>query len=113
MKLQDTHYEDENGHMVGRAEVDCLGTYEYQIDGFFTWSCGKCGKEYPTRALSKINGTLWKCRECGAKSLLLRTDAQYFNNVMRAAEKRDGELDKSMRRALRHLGNAVAALAPD
>ncbi len=112
MKLQDAYYEDEHGRRLGRSEIDCISVFEYHADGFFNWECSNCKKEHSSRAI-KLNGTVWTCHDCQKKSLLLRTDVEYFNNVMRAAEKRDTELDKCMRRALRHIGNAVAALSPD
>jgi len=111
MKLQDQTYENENGQRVNRAEINCVGTYEYIADGFFTWECGECKEEHSTRAVVGVNGIVWTCRKCGKKNLLLRTDAQYFNMVMRKAETRNTELDDAMRRALGYMGQAISALS--
>lgn len=109
MKLQDSDYEDENGHRISRSEVEVIGTFTYKADGFFEWDCGGCGKEHASRAF-KIAGVVFRCQGCRKLNLLTRTDYVYIGQIIRNAERRDSDLDKRFRSATYHLGQAVMAL---
>jgi hypothetical protein len=109
MFLNDERYEDEQGRLVRRHEIDTLGTYKFIGDGFFKWCCGSCGKESETRAY-KIGGTVWKCTACGKSNLLVRTDTRFVNQMIAAANRDSTSAEKAITKALVHLGKGIAAL---
>ena len=95
--LSDKEYEDEHGKMVPSEQIDCLGSYKYHCDGFFQWTCGRCGVQHASRWY-RVAGLVWYCGRprttyfetigpdrlsipftvydegCGAKNLLVRTN---------------------------------------
>lgn len=110
MKFNDEFYEDENGRNLKRSEIDSLGTYEYKTDGFFNWECGLCKNEHSSRGF-KIGGTVWTCNKCGKKNLLIRTDFQYLNQILKRSEKNDSEAEDRIRAGLNYLGQAISSLS--
>ena len=92
--LHEKEYPDEHGKPVAAADITCLGSYKHHMDGFFNWTCGRCGKEHNSRWWH-ISGVVWYCGRarilsldmgggqgdkiayedgCGAKNLLVRTN---------------------------------------
>jgi transcription elongation factor Elf1 len=97
MLLQQKQYEDDNGNPVASDKISFVGTFVYIADGFFTWSCGHCRKEQSSRA-HKINGTVHRCPDCGASSLLLRSDCENVNTLIQRINSYKDELDKQKRK---------------
>jgi hypothetical protein len=97
--LQDKEYEDDHGKPVPAEKVTCLGSYTHHCDGFFQWTCGKCGVQHNNR-WCHISGIVWYCGTprtiylvgtnadglantkivyddgCGALNLLVRTNCK-------------------------------------
>lgn len=82
MLLQQKQYEDENGKMVDASTIYSVSPYIYIVDGFFSWSCQNCKKDNSSRAF-KVNGTVQTCEHCRNKSLLLRSDCDNINDIVR------------------------------
>lgn len=95
--LGQTEYEDDNGHPISAEKVDCLAPYTFICDGFYRWTCGRCGKRTCDRWYSP-SGRVVKCedgspgfsgedidenmRGCGAMNLLVRTNCKEVAQVM-------------------------------
>jgi len=109
MFLNDQRYEDESGRFIDRNEIEVLGTYEHMADGFFKWQCGLCNSVDSTRAF-KIGGVVFKCRECGKKNLLIRTDIKFINQKMANADRNDTESERKISKSLKYLGLAISEL---
>jgi len=71
--LQQLKYEDEDGREILADNIDCLAPFTHIADGFYNWTCGRCGVENSDRWY-KISGRVVKCRCCQKLNLLVRTD---------------------------------------
>ena len=109
MLFNDETYENEKGAYISKNEIDCLGTYEHMSDGFFKWNCGNCGKVEQSRAY-RIGGIVFVCRVCGKKSLLVRTDIRFLNQMIANAQRNDTSAEKAIKKALVHLGQGISEL---
>ena len=109
MFLNDERYENERGESIHKAEIETLGTYRHQFDGFFEWQCGNCNKVHRTRAF-KIGGVVFPCPNCNKKNLLVRTDIKFINQKMANADRNDTSAEQRIAKALYHLGQGIAEL---
>jgi transcription elongation factor Elf1 len=75
--LVDKDYLSENGKTISAEEIDVLATFSFGSDGFFTWTCGSCGKVHNSRAFQVV-GIVYHCDSCGSKNLLVRTDIKAY-----------------------------------
>ena len=83
-------FENEEGGLIPLEKIRCVSTYKYSSDGFFEWECTVCNMEQRFRA-HKINGVVFKCRNCRNEILLLRSDVDYQHDLVVLA-KQFGEL---------------------
>lgn len=79
--LQQAVYEDDNGHPVEAAKIDCLAPYTPVCDGFYTWICGSCGHEHGDRWWN-ISGRVMVCQQCKKKNLLVRTNTKEITEAL-------------------------------
>jgi hypothetical protein len=109
MFLNDEYYENEQGTQVRRNEVHGIATYNYKADGFFEWECFACAKVHQTRGF-KVGGVVYRCQNCHKNSLLVRTDIQYLNQIIRSVERFDTDAERAIQNSIMHLGRALTAL---
>jgi ribosomal protein S27AE len=121
--LHEREYEDEHGKMVKSEDITCLGSYTHHGDGFFQWTCGKCGMQHDNRWWS-ISGKVWYCGRkrllalslvgkddkiiydegCGAKNLLVRTNcAEITESLMKKWEETERWKENEKLRGIRTL----------
>jgi len=91
-KLSQEFYKTDDGHEISAAEVDCITSYEYIMDGFYKWQCAGCGNIFSSRAVTNIAGLVLKCHDrrsnermgdvkeftpgCGKMNLLVKTNCE-------------------------------------
>lgn len=82
--LQQTKYEDDNGIEFPAEKIDTLGSYVHVCDGFYSWTCGGCGKDHGDR-WHNISGRVLKCDGCKKWVLLVRTETTRITELYRTA----------------------------